>query len=818
MWVYDSPSPGVRGFSEGLAVVSGEKGRLGHIDRSGTVVIAPRYDAAMPFSEGLATVSTWGGRTLYVNKSGEPVIEGDHLGAGPFSDGRALFMKGGKCGFIDRKGEVVIKPQFTVASSFRCGRARVEVKGRYGFIDKNGHMVIPATYDYAYDFSENLAKVVLKDKCGFVDRTGKVVIPITRSSLALPAGDGFSDGLCGLKQDAWIVYVNRKGRVVCKTSGPLAWPFFGGLALVSFDGGVKGLGGTYGYIDKRGRLAIRTRFSNAYPFTEGLAAVRENDKWGYIDTSGFYVIPPKFEDARPFFDGAAWVWFPDHSCGYIDRTGEPIWTTRQERERRPTTTPAFGGTARSRSSHPSGKDLLCSAAHQRLAARGVVSRWPAVLQAPEDQPHLRLRIRGRGACAVSFRQSPVSSATVSDPALPSDYGPSGEEDQEERGMLPRWTGRGWRHEGAYAAACGGLAIALSGGPLHLRSETSTRPARDAPSPERGGRELAGQDVFVATEVVADEGGGTLVIGLGFLDGLEEGEQVVVMPRGHVDGSKGATVMTVVRVSGRRAWVRSNHKAHAALLAPGVRLDLKSEKERSNRSWTGDIVRTGTDDFLVRLGGSGRPLLHSRLSVRLGRESVGTAYVSQIWNQEALDAKPGGLYAIIILEPSSSVCLPRDGQAIVLWGKTRDSRTFPARMLRLAAKRNIGTYQRAIETLNHGAGPDVLIAAIVRLYEEHTLTTEVLPALLTAARNRGGMLRTKQLHGKMSRWGDVSATRRPGEIVSARREALNALRRFTDGRERDLEEWRLWYTRHKDRLRWDSERARFVLKPPAQSQE
>jgi hypothetical protein len=69
-------------FSEGLACVEIE-GKMGYIDRTGCIVIAPQFEIANDFSEGLAIVVTDGGYG-YIDKEGKLVIEKQFSWAGKF--------------------------------------------------------------------------------------------------------------------------------------------------------------------------------------------------------------------------------------------------------------------------------------------------------------------------------------------------------------------------------------------------------------------------------------------------------------------------------------------------------------------------------------------------------------------------------------------------------------------------------------------------------------------------------------------------------------------------------------------------------------
>ena len=145
-------------FHEGLAAVRiGDK--YGYIDRSGQVLIAPRFDYAQIFSEGLARI-VMNRRSGYIDKTGTIVIAPRFHKAFKFSDGLArvcappshpdLLFRIARllgyedryaypCGYIDRTGKLIIGYQFLPASGFDNGYARVTtLDGRQGYIDHSG--------------------------------------------------------------------------------------------------------------------------------------------------------------------------------------------------------------------------------------------------------------------------------------------------------------------------------------------------------------------------------------------------------------------------------------------------------------------------------------------------------------------------------------------------------------------------------------------------------------------------------------------------------------------------------------------------------
>ncbi len=104
-----------------------QDGRWGFQDRTGRIVLPPKYFMAYPFLEtGLAAVADEQG-WVYINAGGEEIIRPFIFDNGPdeFSEGLARFVQNGKFGYFDRYGQVVIAPSFDFAYGFKNGRAAI---------------------------------------------------------------------------------------------------------------------------------------------------------------------------------------------------------------------------------------------------------------------------------------------------------------------------------------------------------------------------------------------------------------------------------------------------------------------------------------------------------------------------------------------------------------------------------------------------------------------------------------------------------------------------------------------------------------------
>lgn len=180
------------GYAEGLAVAYAHGGSdgvaslAGYADRSGVLVIEPRFNVATEFSEGLAAAGIG---------ANDDVME---------------------YGYIDATGAWIVQPRFWMADPFSEGLARVAVKTKagvkVGFIDQTGAWAIEPRFDDTHSFSEGLAIAWEGDECGYIDKTGAVAIPLQYQI----AGFDFSEGvaLVGYGYDGSPSYIDKTGKMI----------------------------------------------------------------------------------------------------------------------------------------------------------------------------------------------------------------------------------------------------------------------------------------------------------------------------------------------------------------------------------------------------------------------------------------------------------------------------------------------------------------------------------------------------------------------------------------------------------------------------
>jgi hypothetical protein len=221
-----------------------ENGRWGYADAGGRVVIAARFDAALPFADGLARVGVvdeefpeigaqpnlrWG----YIDERGRVLVELRYAVLRDFSEGlaaaavldaekpeRPVFGRGDRrnlrWGYVDRGGREVIPMQFLATGDFAEGLAAVNpvggggggggslcgMPGNFGYIDRTGAFVIKPQFTHASQFEGGRARVSVGrityvGRClccgprfigrhGFVDRAGVFIAPEPNGGGAAP--------------------------------------------------------------------------------------------------------------------------------------------------------------------------------------------------------------------------------------------------------------------------------------------------------------------------------------------------------------------------------------------------------------------------------------------------------------------------------------------------------------------------------------------------------------------------------------------------------------------------------------------------------
>lgn len=279
-------------FTEGLAPV-GYKGKMGFIDKKGSIAIPYQYNDADNFHEGLAAVQKdwrWG----YIDHKGNVVIPFEYNEAFAFGDGLAPVKKDGKWMVIDRTGAVKLKTDYKSIYSFQEGVAQVEIRDqkykkltRYNLIDTEGRLLLQKDYVTIGNFSEGCVFVWDNEigKGYYIDKDGKKAI-----SRNFIDASGFSGGVAAV----WVenedyALIDRAGNIIRELNEEEYRNYMychEGLITIN-NGEWQGSSGSntlrYGFKDIYGNVIIPAEFQDVTFSSDSMIGLTVDGLWGFIE-------------------------------------------------------------------------------------------------------------------------------------------------------------------------------------------------------------------------------------------------------------------------------------------------------------------------------------------------------------------------------------------------------------------------------------------------------------------------------------------------------------------------------------------------------
>lgn len=333
--------------------------QFGFIDRSGRVVIPPKFDKVEEFHDNRAAVYI-GSAGGYIDPTGNLVIPAIYTTVADFEQGRALVSKDGKYRIIDTQGKTVADIPYRVLGGFSAGLAVIQrpregkTPSAYGYIDRDGRVVIEPKFMPAGPFPADGRGLAVggfeRDWCYF-DKTGKIILrlPMDGHDRAPAFVDGllvwkegfkwgfkdingnfeiearyddarsFENGLASVEKDGKWIQIDTRGKTVAPKKGPRPIrPQSDGLTLAED-------GDRTGYLLPDGKPAFEFRkYDAAYDFHCGMARIKMDGKFGYLDKAGNLAIPTRFAGAADFKGCLASV-LTNEGWAYIDPSGKTVW-------------------------------------------------------------------------------------------------------------------------------------------------------------------------------------------------------------------------------------------------------------------------------------------------------------------------------------------------------------------------------------------------------------------------------------------------------------------------------------------------------------
>jgi hypothetical protein len=183
--------------AQDLVKFEGTNRKVGFKDRTGKVVVAPKYDRVSHFYYGFASVEI-NGNAGFIDKTGKEITRLKYRNTGNLKFSQiglaavpiAINQRDElKWGLIDKTGKEIISFKYDHIEEYPiqelievcigCKWSNGSYKGgTYGFLDKLGNEVIPLIYEQVGYLSEELVLVKKNNLWGYVDKTNNEVIPL----------------------------------------------------------------------------------------------------------------------------------------------------------------------------------------------------------------------------------------------------------------------------------------------------------------------------------------------------------------------------------------------------------------------------------------------------------------------------------------------------------------------------------------------------------------------------------------------------------------------------------------------------------------
>ncbi|MDR0228224.1 MAG: WG repeat-containing protein [Flavobacteriaceae bacterium] len=295
-------------YAQELALFK-DKGKVGFIDKKGSIVITPIFDAANSFNDGLAAVSN-GNKWGFIDHSGSWVIQPVYDKAKDFNYGVALVLSDKEWHYINKEGIFIEK--IDKAYGFKAGVAFYKIEDKVGLLDNQGEVIITPTYDKIVYLNDTYFKASLNGKWGVVDNSGKVLIPFEYDSVS-----DYVDGVSCVKEEK-DYYVWNNGKKI-KLDGVTKI-----VSLVDIEYIIAKKEKLTGMINSLGEEVISFKYENLGMLSQGLIPARLNGRWGYINTKEEEVIKFKYDYVLSFNEEGIAAARYNKKWGFINKEDEVI--------------------------------------------------------------------------------------------------------------------------------------------------------------------------------------------------------------------------------------------------------------------------------------------------------------------------------------------------------------------------------------------------------------------------------------------------------------------------------------------------------------
>ncbi len=357
--------------SQNISLFKNTKGLWGFKDKTGNVVVEPKYYfKPSPFNEGRA-IFTQGKFSGVLDETGKEIVAATYASVSDYKYGFAVATKevtdtskkvNGKPtrytikGIIDRSGKEIVPVQYKeMQGDFSNGwfvKVSNDPKEKI-FINTSGKaFALPEgifLFDERVDGKKFLA--MKNGKYGVIDQQFKELLPFEYSRIRATEG-----GLLIVEQNNLAGLMDAKLKWIIKPTFSSIYQFKNGYAIITNEEKLLGAINTKGVVTTKAQFETITRIDKtagaiavykglrsdraglvdlatgkiitppnylmgAYDYDWGLIKFRKDNKKGMMDSTGKEIFYDAYDDFSPgFLDNRAWV-MKQNKFGFIDKAG-----------------------------------------------------------------------------------------------------------------------------------------------------------------------------------------------------------------------------------------------------------------------------------------------------------------------------------------------------------------------------------------------------------------------------------------------------------------------------------------------------------------
>ncbi len=347
--VYDYVDWGTIGYDTWVyndVYLIGKDGLYGWFDPESGYISGLCWEHVESWDDSPYVIAGVGDRCTFVHRAtGERLLPLMDMFTFGFSDERAMCWLDKEKRFliVDQEGRIIQLPEGVKADAdaYACGLLIVQGdNGLYGYVDVEGRVVIEPQYEDVDFFTDGYAVVQKDGEKLLIDRENRVIAQGWDYVCGLWADDGIAvareNGWAVLNQDGMERFCvplepYEYGRFI-KTYPPLVdgspWWVRYRYPAVSTDFGLMTADGVWLHDAEEPEdfFALAGDMFSDDPM--GWHAAWHQGKWGFIDGAGNTVLPFIYEDAGHFDGALAWVQLDGDTGGYINRSGEVVYSWR----------------------------------------------------------------------------------------------------------------------------------------------------------------------------------------------------------------------------------------------------------------------------------------------------------------------------------------------------------------------------------------------------------------------------------------------------------------------------------------------------------